>query len=97
MVIIWDLNNHLLKFIKKASATAAGRVDHPFHKKYYGYVHTILDSFHAGTKIIPDIEGFCSHTHTKRNLVPRVLSYPPSLSLRRAGRREPWERGCTKR
>ena len=28
------------------------------------------------------------------NLVPRVLSYPPSLSLRRAGRREPWERGC---
>ena len=29
------------------------------------------------------------------NLVPRVLSYPPygSLSLRRAGRREPWERG----
>ena len=26
------------------------------------------------------------------NLVPRVLSYP--LSLRRAGRREPWERGC---
>ena len=38
------------------------------------------------------------------NLVPRVLSYPPygareretrvSLSLRRTGRREPWERGC---
>ena len=29
------------------------------------------------------------------NLVPRVLSYPPygSLSLRKAGRREPWERG----
>ena len=26
MVIIWDLNNHLLKFIKKASATAAGIV-----------------------------------------------------------------------
>ena len=26
------------------------------------------------------------------NLVPRVLSYLPSL--RRAGRREPWERGC---
>ena len=26
------------------------------------------------------------------NLDPRVLSYP--LSLRRAGRREPWERGC---
>ena len=41
------------------------------------------------------------------NLVPRVLSYPPhgarerererslSLSLHGAGRREPWERGCT--
>ena len=28
------------------------------------------------------------------NLVPRVLSYPPSLSLCRVGRREPWERGC---
>ena len=29
------------------------------------------------------------------NLVPRVLSYPPygCLSLRRAVRREPWERG----
>ena len=29
------------------------------------------------------------------NLVPRVLSYPPygCLSLHRAGRREPWERG----
>ena len=26
VVIIWDLNNHLLKFIKKASATAAGIV-----------------------------------------------------------------------
>lgn len=33
MVIIWGLNNHLLKFIKKASATAAGRVDHPFLTK----------------------------------------------------------------
>ena len=39
----------------------------------------------------------------RENLVPRVLSYPPygareressfSLSLRRAGRREPWEPG----
>ena len=37
------------------------------------------------------------------NLVPRILSYPlygaslrlsPPLSFRRAGRREPWERGC---
>ena len=38
------------------------------------------------------------------NLVPRVLSYPPpgaretdpflSRALQRAGRREPWERGC---
>ena len=28
------------------------------------------------------------------NLVPRVLSYPLSLSLSRVGRREPWERGC---
>ena len=33
---------------------------------------------------------------TAINLVPRVLSYPTlSLSLRRAGRREPWERGWT--
>ena len=28
------------------------------------------------------------------NLVPRVLSYPPYGTLRRAGRREPRERGC---
>ena len=31
------------------------------------------------------------------NLVPRVLSYPPDGSpteRERAGRREPWERGC---
>ena len=27
------------------------------------------------------------------NLVPRVLSYPP-YERERAGRREPWERGC---
>ena len=45
----------------------------------------------------------------KNNFVPRILSYPPygareretslslSLSLRRAGRREPWERGCIKK
>ena len=33
------------------------------------------------------------------NLVPRVPSYPslsPSLSLRRTGRRGPWERGCVR-
>ena len=31
----------------------------------------------------------------KANLVPRVLSYPPT-ELRRADRKEPWERGWDK-
>ena len=29
-----------------------------------GYVHTVPDSFGAGTKIIPDRQGFCSHIRT---------------------------------
>ena len=35
-----------------------------------------------------------SPSYLSDNLVPTVLSYPLTLSLRRAGRREPWERGC---
>ena len=33
----------------------------------------------------------------ERNLVPGVLSYPPYGARERAGRREPWERGCRER
>ena len=42
---------------------------------------------------------FLGFSLMKLNLVPRVLSYPPygaregGERLRRAGRREPWERG----
>ena len=31
-------------------------------KTHLGYAHTIPDSFWVATKIIPDVEGFCSYT-----------------------------------
>ena len=39
-------------------------------------------------------ETACSLRNVEFNLVPRVVSYQPYRARERAGRREPWQRGC---